>query len=143
MGGGTVVTAVDPEAARDIKAKLASHLATIPDGEAKAEGVKLGEAVATKVLQARATDGASAPDAYRPKTKPGVYVPTAIMLASAWPNMTPFALTKPSQFRPGPPPALDSKESAPDYNKIKTYRGKTTAARPPQQTETARFWLAV
>ncbi len=143
MAAATVLTALHPEAASDIKAKLASYLATIPDGEAKAEGVKLGEAVATKVLQARATDGASAPDAYRPKTKPGVYIPTAIMLASAWPNMTPFALTKPSQFRPGPPPALDSKEWAADYNEIKTYGGKTSAARSPQQTETARFWLAV
>ncbi len=116
MAAATVLTALHPEAASDIKAKLASHLATIPDGEAKAEGVKLGEAVATKVLQARATDGASAPDAYRPKTKPGVYIPTAIMLASAW---------------------------AADYNEIKTYGGKTSAARSPQQTETARFWLAV
>jgi len=57
MAAATVLTALHPEAASDIKAKLASHLATIPDGEAKAEGVKLGEAVATKVLQARATDG--------------------------------------------------------------------------------------
>ena len=143
MAAATVLTALHPEAASDIKAKLASHLATIPDGEAKAEGVKLGEAVATKVLQARATDGASAPDAYRPKTKPGVYIPTAIMLASAWPDMTPFALTKPSQFRPGPPPALDSKEWAADFNEIKAYGGKVSTERSAQQTETARFWLMV
>jgi hypothetical protein len=57
--------------------------------------------------------------------------------------MKPFALTKPSQFRPGPPPALDSKEWAADYNEIKTHGGKASAARSAQQTETARFWLAV
>src|SRR5262249_1804636 len=47
------------------------------------------------------------------------------------------------QFRPEPPPALDSKQWITDYNEIKTYGSKTSAARSPQQTETARFWLAV
>jgi PAP2 superfamily len=143
MAAATVLTALHPETAENIKAMLASYLAAIPDGEAKGQGLKLGEAVATKVLQARAADGATAPDAYRPKASPGVYVPTAITVGSAWPNMKPFALAKPSQFRPGPPPALDSKEWAADYNEIKTYGGKTSTARSPQQTETARFWLAV
>jgi len=80
-----VLTALHPEAASDIKAKLASHLATIPDGEAKAEGVKLGEAVATKVLQARATDGASAPDAYR-RRQAGRYIRRRSCSRRAWPN---------------------------------------------------------
>jgi PAP2 superfamily protein len=140
---GTVLAGLHPDAAAEIKAALASYLAAIPAGDAKSNGIKLGEAVAAKVLQARSDDGANAPDAYRPKTKPGVYIPTPITAASAWPNVTPFALTKPSQFRPGPPPALDSKEWAADYNEIKTYGGKTSTARSPQQTETARFWLAV
>src|SRR5262249_26771155 len=36
------------------------------DSEAKSNGIKLGEAVAAKTLEARASDGSSAPDAYRP-----------------------------------------------------------------------------
>ena len=57
--------------------------------------------------------------------------------------MTPFALEKPSQFRPAPPISLESKEWAANYNKIKEYGGKTSARRSPQQAETARFWLMV
>src|SRR5882672_3439624 len=51
---------------------MAAYLATIPNSEAKSEGIKLGEAVAVRVLQPRAKDGSDDPDAYRPKTKPGV-----------------------------------------------------------------------
>ena len=120
-----------------------NYLASIPDGAAKADGIKLGEAIAAKVLEARANDGANAPDAYRPRTTAGVYVPTPITVGSTWPAMTPFALTKPSQFRPPPPIPLASPEWATDYNELKDYGGKTSAKRSAQQTETARFWLMV
>jgi hypothetical protein len=140
---GVVLARLHPTAAGDVKAALASYLAAIPDGEAKSDGIKLGEVVAEKVLQARASDGADAPDAYRPRTTPGVYVPTPITVGSAWPNMTPFALIAPSQFRPQPPIALASAEWAADYNELKDYGGKTSSKRSPEQTETARFWLMV
>jgi hypothetical protein len=140
---GTVLVGLHPEKAGEMKAALASYLATIVDGEAKSDGIKLGEAVATKVLQARANDAADAADAYRPKTKPGVYVPTPITVASVWPGVAPFALTKSSQFRPQPPISLESKEWAADYNELKAYGGKTSSKRSTQQTETARFWLMV
>jgi hypothetical protein len=137
----TVLVGLQPSKAADLKAALADYLAAILDGDAKSDGIKLGEAVAAKVLQARENDGVNAPDAYRPKTRPGVYVPTPITVGSAWPGMTPFVLEKPSQFRPGPPISLESAEWAADYNEIKDYGGKTSAKRSPQQTETARFWL--
>ena len=139
----TVLVGLHPEKAGEMKAALATYLATIVGGEAKSDGIKLGEAVAAKVLQARANDGANAADAYRPKTKPGVYVPTPITVASVWPGVAPFALAKPSQFRPQPPISLESKEWAADFNELKAYGGKVSIKRSPQQTETARFWLMV
>jgi hypothetical protein len=139
----TVLIGLHPDTAAEIKAALGNYLAAIPDGASKADGITLGGAVAAKVLQARANDGANAPDAYRPKTRPGVYVPTPITVASTWPSMAPFALEKPSQFRPAPPISLESEEWAADYNEIKDYGGKASAKRSPQQTETARFWLMV
>ena len=69
-----------------MKIALAAYLASIPDGAAKADGIKLGEAVAAKVLEARANDGHDAADDYRPNTTPGVYVPTPITAASKWGN---------------------------------------------------------
>ena len=136
------LTALHPEAAADIKAMLAAALATLPEGEAKIQGVVLGESAAAKVLEARANDGIKAPDSYQPKTRPGVYVPTAITAGSVWPSLQPFALSKPSQFRPGPPPALDSKDWIADYNEIRLIGAKASATRSAEQTETARFWLA-
>jgi hypothetical protein len=138
-----VLASIDAKTAGEMKTAIASYLASIPDGPAKSDGVALGEAVAAKVVEARANDGSDALDAYRPRTRPGVYVPTPITAASMWADMKPFAMTKPSQFRPQPPVALKSKEWATDYNELKDYGGKASAKRSAQQTETARFWLMV
>src|SRR5262249_42611224 len=120
---------------------MTGYLSNIPESEAKSEGIKLGEAVAAKVLEARAKDGADAPDSYRPKAKPGVYVPTPIPVASMWPNVKPFAMTSPSQFRPDPPIALTSEQWANDYNEIRELGGRASSKRTAKQTEDARFWL--
>ena len=136
-----VLATIDSKTASEMKVALATYLASLPDGSAKSDGVRLGEAVAAKVLEARVNDGSDAPDAYRPRTTPGVYVPTAITLSSMWPNMKPFAMVSPSQFRPNPPIALASQEWARDYNELKDYGGQISAKRTSQQTETARFWL--
>jgi PAP2 superfamily len=132
-----------PDAGSDIQSTLTSYLATLPDGEAKFKGIELGQEVAMRILEARANDGASAPDAYRPKTKPGVYIPTPITVGSQFPNVTPFALTSPSQFRPKPPPPLKSEQWARDYNEIKDLGEKNSTKRTARQTEDARFWLLV
>src|SRR5215468_1049121 len=138
-----ILVTINPKRANDTKALLASYLASIADSEAKSDGVKLGEAVAAKVLEARANDGADAPDAYRPRTAPGAYVPTPLTAAPMRPNLKPFAMAKGSQFRPGPPISLESKEWATDYNELKDYGGKNSAKRTAKETETARFWLMV
>ena len=143
VAAGTVLGVVDPQGQVEMKAALAAYLAAIPDTAAKAEGVKLGEVVATKILEARANDGARAPDTYRPRTTTGVYVPTAPTWAPQWPGVKPFAMTSASQFRPVAPVALKSAEWTADYNEIKEIGGRTSAKRSPRQTEDARFWLAV
>jgi hypothetical protein len=136
-----VLATIDAMTAGEMKGALATYLASIPDGAAKADGVELGTAVAARVLAERANDGSDAPDSYRPRTTPGVYVPTAITISSMWPSMKPFAMAKGSQFRPDPPIALESKEWATDYNELKEYGGQISAKRTAQQTEIARFWL--
>jgi hypothetical protein len=67
-----VLASIDSKTAEEMKVTVTAYLAAIPDGVAKVEGVKLGEAVAARVLEARADDGSNAPDAYRPRTSPGV-----------------------------------------------------------------------
>ena len=142
VAAATILATIDAKTAGDMKAALAAYLAPLPYGAAKSDGVGLGEAVAAKVIEARANDGCDAPDAYRPRTSPGVYVPTAITINSMWPDMKPFAIAKGSQFRPKPPIALDSKEWATDFNELKDYGGKISTKRTAQQTETALFWTS-
>jgi hypothetical protein len=138
---GTVLIKLLPEAASDIQVALKSYLAAIPEGDAKSGGIKLGEAVAAKTLEARANDGSSAADAYRPVTTAGVYIPTALTVAPQWPDLMPFAMTSPSQFRPKPPIALESEQWGKDYNEIKELGAKNSSKRTARQTEDARFWL--
>jgi len=138
---GSVLAGLNPQTQAELKAATTAYLSNIPDGDAKSEGIRLGEVVAGKILEARAKDGADAADAYRPKAKPGVYVPTPITVASMWPNVKPFAMTSPSQFRPEPPIALHSEQWASDYNEIKDLGATTSSKRSAKQTEDARFWL--
>src|SRR2546429_7934437 len=48
-----VLATVNEKAAADMKAALANYLAGIPDSASKSDGIRLGEAVAAKVLEAR------------------------------------------------------------------------------------------
>jgi len=140
---GAVLIKLVPDAASDVQSAVTNYLATLLEGDAKSEGIKLGQEVAAQILEARSNDGASAPDAYRPKTKPGIYIPTPITVGSQFPNVTPFALTSPSQFRPKPPPSLKSEQWARDYNEIKDVGERNSTKRTARQTEDARFWLLV
>src|SRR5258708_31552278 len=60
-----------------------------------------------------------------------------------WQKMKRLHRARGSQWRPGPPISLQSKEWATDYNELKDYGGQNSAKRTAQQTETARFWLMV
>ena len=123
-----------------IDAAAQAALAAIADGAAKQAGVAAGEAAANAVLAARADDGATTPEAYRPHTSAGVYVPTLMPAAPQWPQRKPWLMTSASQFRPGPPPALTSAQWARDFEEVKSLGAKASAKRSAEQTEAARFW---
>jgi hypothetical protein len=141
VAAGMVLAGLHPDAVEEINSMTAAYIATIPQGTAKADGIKLGQEVAARIVAERKADGSDAPDAYRPKTRPGVYVPTPITASSMWPNVKPFAMMSPSQFRPQPPLPLNGQEWAADYNEIKNLGSKTSAQRTARQTEDGRFWL--
>jgi PAP2 superfamily len=141
VAAGMVLAGLFPKDAEELNSWMGAYLANIPSRAAKSEGIKLGQQVAAKTVADRAGDGADAPDAYRPKTKPGVYVPTPITASSMWPSVRPFAMNSPSQFRPQPPVSLVSKDWARDYNEIKALGGKDSKNRTQRQTEDAHFWL--
>lgn len=117
-------------------------LAKVADGAAKSAGIAVGEQGAAAVLAFRADDSINPVDSYRPYATAGVYVPTVVPVAVQWPQRKPWLMTSPSQFRPGPPPALTSDLWARDYNEIKALGGKNSTQRTAEQTDIARFWEA-
>jgi hypothetical protein len=122
----------------------ASSLAKIPDGKSKDDGIALGQQVADQIITWRSTDGANKVVQYTPKTDPGSWVPTppafAPGLAPQWPDVTPFAMTSGSQFRPPAPPALDSAQYAEELNYVKEIGKSDSLTRTPDQTALSRFW---
>jgi hypothetical protein len=118
----------------------AAALARIPDGHAKHAGIAIGQLAASACLALRSGDGTGAPNRYLPHTSPGAYVPTNLPVSSEWPNVEPWAMESPSQFRPAPPPALTSDVWARDFAELKRVGGKDSTARSAAQTEAARFW---
>lgn len=138
----TALEKLHPPSAADFKAALDDYVKGLSGSHDEvAKGLQLGERVAVRVFDSRAADGATGVDAYRPRTQPGVYVPTATMVAPTWPMLHPFVLERTDQFRPAPPVALASPEWASDYNEVKAYGARNSTLRTPEQTETAKFWL--
>lgn len=126
-------------------AALANSLSSVPDGTGKTAGIGLGNTVGAAILALRANDGASAVVPYTPGSQPGDWRPTppanAAAAAPQWANVTPWAMTSPSQFRnPDGPPALDSAEYTAAFNQVKEIGSATSATRTEDQSNIAQFW---
>jgi hypothetical protein len=116
-------------------------LADIPEGAAKTRGIALGKKAAAGITALRANDGSDVVESYRPHAGPGVYVPTVVPRDSMAGGYTPWTMTGGSQFRPGPPPALDSETWTRDLNEISELGALNSNTRTAEQTEIGRFWF--
>ncbi|HEY4818451.1 MAG TPA: vanadium-dependent haloperoxidase [Candidatus Acidoferrum sp.] len=133
-----------------LNASLAA-LASTEKAEAIAAGVAWGQTVADAIWASRLTDG------FAPTPPPfigvqgvvgtpavGFWRPTPPANAfGATPQiatMTPWVLTRPSQFRLAPPLALNNAEYAADLNEVKVMGTLSGSMRTPDQSELALFW---
>ena len=141
-----VLVAQLPTQVASLDAAYAASLAGIADGPAKTSGIAIGQAAAAAILALRSADGSTVPMPYMPGTGPGAWQPTHPTFAPAvlpgWGNVTPFAMTNGSQFRPSPPTLFDlnSVEYAADYNEVKAIGDLNSVTRTAEQSEIARFW---
>jgi hypothetical protein len=135
-----------------VEADYNTALGLIPDGQAKTQGIALGEAAARAILDRRASDGAVGPFLNfncPTSTAPGQYqcvqdTPPRFTAFEVWANVTPFVLIDSSQFRPAPPYQLKSDKYAADYNEVKSFGGdgiSTPSKRTADQTQIALFWV--
>jgi hypothetical protein len=121
----------------------AKSLGRIADGTARTDGLVVGEKVGAEMIALRASDGATAPNVYRPVTTPGGYVMTTLPISTHWGTVTPWVLEHAAQFRPGPPPALTSAEWMRDCREVMDLGARNSRVRTAEQTDIARFWAVV
>lgn len=142
-----------PDGHGKVDAKYAELLATIPDGQSKKDGIAVGQAVATRILELRAGDkpNLDPKKAYTaPPTAPGVWVPTPSDNGkippylpghfAAFATFPPWTMTSPSQFRPEPPPSLTSAKWAEDLNEVKKIGSLNSTDRSADETHSAVWW---
>lgn len=141
-----VLVALDPGNTAKYDAALAQSLAGIADGPARVQGASAGAGYADAILFARMGDGANATIPYTPSGLPGGWAPTPPGNAPAalphWGKVTPFVMSAGDQFRPAPPPALDSAEYAFALNEVRALGSATGSIRTADQTDSALFWSA-
>ena len=119
------------------------YLNGIADGEAKTNGILVGEEVGVGMLQLRANDGLDTVVDYdQPQPGPGVYEPTAPLppLGVRMPDVRPLALNAASQFRPDGRPKVTSGKYAQDFNEVNDLGRFDSSVRSEKQTAVARFW---
>jgi hypothetical protein len=121
-------------------------LAQIPDGADKTVGIDVGRAVALAILALRSDDGsAAAPIPYAFGNDAGNYQSTPPNFPKQpafthWSRVTPFALERANQFRPGAPPALASAEYTAVFNEVKSLGIANSIAATKDQALIGRFW---
>lgn len=129
-----------PDERSKLDQALQASLAAI-EGDAKNKGVELGKKAAAGIIALRVDDGSNAQESYRPFTKAGVYVHTAIPVESTGGMIKPWTMDKGSQVRPQPPVALESDIWTRDVNEIREVGGINSKTRTQEQTEIGRFWF--
>jgi hypothetical protein len=110
-------------------------------------GICWGQEVADEIWAWRSTDGfTSTPPPFLGGTKVGQWRPTPPAFLPGFEpqfaTMTPWVIKSPSQFRPGPPPALTSARFAKDFYEVKVTGSLTSTARTADQTLASQFWNA-
>jgi hypothetical protein len=130
--------------AANLDAALANSLGGIPEGVPKDQGMRYGARAAERLIELRANDGRFAPITFDRLVVPGVWRPTPAAFApflDPWlSQVTPFTLGSDSQFRPGPPPAMDSAEYTQEFNEVRDYGSLTGSHRDAVQTDTALYF---
>jgi hypothetical protein len=147
-----VLSTYFPASALTLDAERANSLMSIPDGQAKTDGIATGEAAALAMIALRSNDGSSPAQFKIPGPPvPGEWQATpscpivngiAVGIAFQWQNITPFGIPRTSEFLLDPPPALASPEYAKTYNEVMTVGSIDSTERPQDRANVALFYAA-
>lgn len=147
-----VLSTYFPASALTLDADRANSLASIPDGRAKTDGIATGQAAALAMIALRANDGSSPAQFKIPGPPvPGEWQATpscpivngiAVGTGFHWQNVTPFGISRASDFLLDPPPALASRAYAKAYNEVMTVGSIDSMERPQDRANVALFYAA-
>jgi hypothetical protein len=141
-----VLVKLYPKLQAALDAELTQSLSQVEgEEEDTREGVEIGMEVADQILALRSNDGSNAtPPAFVPGIAPGDYQLTPPNFPKPafthWSTVTPFALQRADQFRPGPPPSLTSDTYTDAFNEIKPLGSMNSTTRTADQTVIGKFW---
>ena len=141
-----VLVTLYPHFQTQLDAQLLQVLAQVPEGADKAQGISIGQAVADRILALRSNDGADAqPIPFVFGNAPGDYQSTPPNFPrqpqfTHWSRVTPFALERANQFRPGSPPALTSDTYSDAFDEVKALGIVNSTASSADEALTGRFW---
>lgn len=141
-----------PGSASTLDAALAASLASIPDGQAKDDGITTGDAAAVAMIALRANDG-STPQQFK---IPGPLVPgewqatpscpivngIAVGAFFHWQQVAPFGISKATDFLLGPPPALTSNRYAKAFNEVMQVGSLDSPQRSQDRANVVLFYAA-
>jgi len=114
----------------------------------------LGKNAAASIIALRSNDGSQTQEPvvgvnFTPRSGPGFWSPDPISqsnvaLGANWGQVKPFVMQRAAQFRPPPPPSLNSKEWIDAFNQTEELGGDpsqgTPTKRTPDQTIQGIFW---
>ena len=133
--------------AANLNAALATSLGPIADGMAKRQGIRYGERAAEHLIELREDDGRFAAIEFNVPPAAGVWRPTPPAMAPFFDpwlgQVEPLVLDSPTQFRPGPPPAISSDLYVEEFEEVRDYGVNMGSKRTATQTETALFFSDV
>jgi hypothetical protein len=140
-----VLVVLYPNFKARLDTELQESLSRISDGPDKEQGILIGQTVGSKVLALRSHDGSQAPptpfafghDAGDFQSPPPNF-PKAQF--TNWSHVTPFALWRANQFRPGPPPDLTSERYTDVFDEVKSLGIADSVTASQEQKLTGRFW---
>jgi hypothetical protein len=141
-----VLVALYPSLQSKLATEFQQSLAQIPDGVAKTDGIRIGQTVADRILVLRTNDGSNvAPIPFVFGNAPGDYQSTPPNFPKQpqfthWSHVTPFALDRANQFRPGPPPALTSDRYGDAFSEVKSLGIANSTEATEDQALTGQFW---
>ena len=124
---------------------LDNYLATVETGEAKMKGMVLGVEAANAFLKlGHNSNGALDPLLQpAPSVKAGDYQvvpPFNFIFAPFWEHSKLFSLEKKDQFRPVPPPVLNSSAYTTAFNEVKNIGVVNSIMRTADQSFFAKYW---